>query len=445
MSKKTDKEKIEIKSKKKKAEEIELEKNYKKQAKKQAKEEKRTKRKKGFIKILLFIIIILIIFLAIKTGISINNWKNIVQDMKNNTASKVIDTEGNIIAELGSEKKREKITSEKIPDNLKNAYVAIEDERFYNHHGVDIKRTSAAIANYIIHFGKSSFGGSTITQQTVKNLTGDEDASISRKLEEWIKAFEMELFLSKDEILETYLNVIYTGPSIYGVETAAQYYFSKSASELNLAECAFLAGINNAPNTYNPFGEKDNSEKIKKRTTTVLYKMLELNYINQAQYDEAKEQVEKGLQFKQKEIKVNNDGVYSYHTDALISQVVSDISKQKNISKTFATNYLNMAGLNIYSTQNSKIQKQIEDEFEKSKYILKSNNNKEETSQAAMVIINHTNGNVVRMCRRTWRKRYCKRVKQSNTKYKTNWFSRKAYFCTCTCFARKNYNTSIYI
>ena len=180
---------------------------------------------------------------------------------------------------------------------------------------------------------------------------------------------------------------------MYGVEVGSQYYFSKTVSELSLEECAFFAGMNNAPNSYNPFGEKDNSEKIKKRTKTVLKKMLDLNYIDEESYNTAVNNVDNGLQFKKGRIETGS-AVYSYHTDALISQVVSEISKKYNISETFATNYINMAGLKIYSTQNSKIQKTAESEFEKSKYQIQSKNGGN-PSQAAMVIIDHKTGYVI--------------------------------------------------
>ncbi len=281
-----------------------------------------------------------------------------------------------------------------MPNNLKNAYVAIEDERFYSHHGVDIKRTASAIFNYVIHFGSSSFGGSTITQQLVKNLTGDNTDSIFRKVKEWWKAWLLETSLSKEEILEGYLNVIYVGPSIYGVDAGAKYYFNKSASDLSLEECAFLAGINHSPNSYNPFGDTDNSEKIENRTLTVLGKMLELEYINQEKYNVAVSNVENGLKFENGDVSAESDGVYSYHTDALILEVTEDIENKYNISETFATNYINMAGLTIHSTQDSSIQAETEKECEKSKYVLKSQIGGN-SSQAAMVVMDHKTGKVL--------------------------------------------------
>ena len=209
------------------------------------------------IKIVLIILLILIVFTAIKTGIFIANWQSLAQDMISNTPSQVLDIQGNVIAEFGTNKNTKNVSFNEMPDNLKNAYVAIEDQRFYKHSGVDFPRTAAAIFSYIRNLGSSSFGGSTITQQLVKNLTGDNSSKVSRKINEWIKAFAIEGVLDKDEILEAYLNIIYVGPNLYGVEMGSNYYFNKSVSELDLAECAFLAGINNSPNSYNPFDDEN--------------------------------------------------------------------------------------------------------------------------------------------------------------------------------------------
>ncbi len=237
------------------------------------------------------------------------------------------------------------------------------------------------------------FGGSTITQQLVKNLTGDDSNTISRKVKEWFYACVLDNFFSKDEILEAYFNIIYTGPNIYGVKEAALYYFNLDVKDLNLAQSAFLAGINNSPNSYNPFSSTDKTEKINKRTKTVLNKMLELGYISQNEHDEAVLQVENGLKFSKGEIK-NNSSIYSYHTDALINEIISDFAKNKHIAQDFATNYFTLSGSSIYSTQNSSIQKILETECKNKKYILTSSNG-EETSQTAMVIMDQSTGYVV--------------------------------------------------
>lgn len=348
------------------------------------------------IKTILTIIFILIIALAIKTGLYISNWQNLAKDMIYNSPSSVFDTDGNVIAEIGNSKKTKNIALSEIPDNLINAYISIEDQRFYTHSGVDLPRTTAAIFSYIRNLGSSSFGGSSITQQLVKNLTGDNSSTVTRKVNEWIKAFALEGVLEKDEILQAYLNIIYVGPNIYGVGLGSNYYFNKDVSELDLAECAFLAGINNLPNSYNPFGDTDNSEKIKTRTKTVLYKMYELSYINETDYNSACDKVEKGLIFKQGKIEdTSKNNIYSYHTDSLLNEIIEDISDKYNISTEFSTNYIEMAGLKIYSTQNSKIQTEIEKELSKTKYTIKSKKDSSITAQAAMVVIDHSNGQVV--------------------------------------------------
>ena len=339
---------------------------------------------------LLGMVIILVLAIGVTTAVKANNFKNLVLDMARNENSRIIDRNGNTLETIGSEKAKNKVVFEKIPNNLKNAYVAIEDERYYKHGGIDVKRTSSAIVSYI--FRKGSFGGSSIAQQLVKNLTGDNSNKISRKVNEWWKACVVDSAMEKDEILELYLNVIYAGPNIYGVETASQYYFSKSVENLTLEECAFLAGLNHSPNSYNPFNGADNKEKIAKRTKIVIEKMQELKYISDEEAQTAISKVDAGLNFKNGSIKTG-DSVYSYHTDALLTQVIGDLTKRKNISDTFATNYIEMAGLTIYSTQESNVQKQLETEFEKSKYVLKSKNNSD-TSQAAMIVIDQTTGNV---------------------------------------------------
>ena len=387
---------LKMKQEKAKREEAEKKNNRKKnkRSKKEANVNSQEKPKKKIIKkIILILFLIALVALGIVMAISAFSWKNITEDMFNNENSVVVDTNGDVIATLGVEQKKLKIEYEDIPDNLVHAYVAIEDERFYSHHGVDIKRTGAAILTYITHFGNSSFGGSTITQQLVKNLTGDSSDSVMRKVKEWWKAFLLESYFSKEEILEMYLNIIYVGPNIYGVQAGSRYYFEKDAEDLSLAECAYLAGINNSPNSYNPFVDDDNTELITNRTNTVLQKMLELGYIEEDEYNEAVSEVNNGLDFDKGKIETENP-IYSYHTDALITDIVSDLAEEKNISETFATNYLNMAGLTIHSTQNSDIQDDVETEFLKRQYMLDSADG-ESTSQAAMVILDHETGNVL--------------------------------------------------
>lgn len=352
--------------------------------------EKRKARKRIFVLILIILVVLLIIFL-----VSLYKWNKILNDIIKCENSVVLDSTGNVIAVLGESRIQEYVKLEDIPKNLVNAYVSIEDKNFYKHNGINVKRTAGAVASYVFNGGSSSFGGSTITQQLVKNITGDNETKISRKMQEWDRAIKTELVLSKDEILETYLNIIYVGPNIYGVEKGAEYYFNKKVSELDLAECAFLAGINNSPNSYNPFGKNDNSEKIKSRTTTVLNVMLEQGYISNESYDLAVSELQLGLKFNKGKLEPKGDAIYSYMVDATISEVINDLENKKGMSTNFATNYLYFSGLKIYSTQNSDIQREIEKECEKNKYMIKSAQYENTTAQAAMVVMNHNNGQVM--------------------------------------------------
>ena len=350
---------------------------------------KKKRRKRRFIILLIIFIIWLISF-----AISLFKWNKIMKDVITCQNSIVLDSTGNVIAVLGESRIQETVSLDKIPQNLVHAYVSIEDKNFYKHHGINMKRTAGAIGSYVLHRGSASFGGSTITQQLIKNVTGENETKISRKVVEWDRAIKTEMVLSKDEIMQAYLNIIYVGPNVYGVQMGSKYYFNKDVSDLDLAECAFLAGLNHSPNSYNPFGEKDNSEKIKSRSKTVLGVMLQEKYISESDYQNAIKELDEGLKFEKGDVKPKGSGVYSYMVDATISEAVSDLQKNKKMSASFATNYLYYSGLKIYCTQNSDIQKDIEEELEKQKYMVKSTKFEEKTTQGAMVVIDHQNGQV---------------------------------------------------
>ena len=320
----------------------------------------------------------------------------------NYTNTFVYDSEGNLIKELTGEENRKIISLKEMPKNLPNAFVAIEDERFYEHHGVDLKRTAAATFTYLTNRGSSSFGGSSITQQLIKNITNEKDdegtAGIERKIKEMSRAYQIEKILSKDDILELYLNIIYLGgygKNICGVEVASEYYFGKSAKDLSLAECAFLAGINHSPNNYNPYIETDNSEKIKKRTETVLDKMKELKFINDEEYNNAIQEVESGLPFQ--EGNTSSGAIVSYHLSSAIEQVVNQLVEEKGMSYEYAKSRLYGGGYKLYTSQVSSIQSRMEEEYKKDKYIVngKTTENLGSHSQSAMVIIDYKTGSVV--------------------------------------------------
>lgn len=323
-----------------------------------------------------------------------------------NSNTIVVDKDGKEIANLSSDEKRKTISLSEMTPYLPKAYIAIEDKRFYSHSGVDIKRTAGAILGAVT--GNSSYGGSSITQQLVKNITKDKArsgiAGVVRKMKEWSKAVQVERMISKDQILELYLNIIFVGGNeLHGVELASQYYFNKSAKDLDLAECAFLAGINNSPNAYSPYDTSLDQEKTaklrKERTLTVLKEMKSQGMIeNEEEYNAAVAKVEAGLTFEKGYTGTAN---YSYHTAATIKQVVKQVMEEKNISEDLATNYVYGSGLTIYSTEDSSIQARVEEEFSKQKYQisgrLKNEDGtlKNDHTQAGMVIIDNATNQVV--------------------------------------------------
>ena len=368
---------------------------------------KKTKFKKIFKRIILTLLVLGIIGAGIAAGIIYNIAKEAkidVQDLALKYENSVVkDIEGDTIAVLSGNENREFISISDMAEYLPVAFVSIEDERFYEHNGVDIKRTIGATAKYAlskIGIGSSNYGGSTITQQVIKNATEEKDRTWQRKVKEIARAYYVEQELSKDQILELYLNLIFMGgnTNIYGVEVAANYYFSKSASELNLAECAFLAGINNEPNSYDPFVEDEerrerNLEKIKNRAKIVLNKMNELGKIKtQEEYNQAIEEVNQGIVFTKGTIVEN---IYSYHTDAAINQIINQLMKEKELNRNAAELYLYGGGFTIYTTQNTKIQNIMNEEAKKEKYIKNAKNQEGATSQAGMVLLDHETGYVL--------------------------------------------------
>ena len=360
---------------------------------------------RGIFKTIFILILIAIIFSLLLGGFAAYKVYKIAKDAKlskNDLAIKyensvVKDMKGNTLAVLNGNENRVSISIDEIPEYLPNAFISIEDERFYEHIGVDIKRTARAAYTYIRNKGSSPFGGSTITQQLVKNLTQEKEDTWQRKVREMARAYYVEQEMSKEEILELYLNLIFLGDTVYGVEQGSNYYFSKSAKDLTLAECAFLAGINHSPNSYNPFVENNEEvlKSIKTRTKTVLEKMHELGKINsEKEYKNAIEEVNNGLNFKQGAFP---QVLLSYHTDAAINQIIGELQELNDWTYEQAKLYLFSGGFTIYTTADPDMQAKIDEEFKDEKYrrTAVDEYGNIQNSQAAMVLIDHKTGYVL--------------------------------------------------
>lgn len=279
---------------------------------------------------------------------------------------------------------------EDIPEDLGNAFIAIEDERFYQHSGVDIKRSLGAIVSYIMP-GMRDFGGSTITQQLVKNASGDNASSIPRKVREAWRAYLLEQEYNKDEVLEYYMNLIYMGRDVYGVQAAAGAFFSKDVKDLSLAECAFLAGITNNPAKFNPFTTKGRTNAYQ-RQITILDQMLKLEMITKDEYIEA---IQTELVFNDHYVTHSSSGVYSYFVETAIKDVRAKFIEQ-GYTETEANRLIYGGGITIMTTQDKNIQAIVDKEFNDinnfpaNKYYESAS----DMAQAAIVIMDQYTGQV---------------------------------------------------
>lgn len=273
--------------------------------------------------------------------------------------STVLDNQGNTIATLvASGSNRVYVTIDEIPINLQHAFVAIEDERFYEHNGIDIQGIVRAAFVGISHGGHFSEGASTITQQLLKNNVFTNWVSqtslmdkLERKIQEQYLAVELEKVQDKDWIIENYLNTINLGQNTLGVQAASQRYFNKDVSELNLSECAVIASITQNPSKYNPVS---NAKENAKRRKKVLGKMRDQGYINEAEYNEAiEDDVYSRIQLVNQSI-ANN--ATSYFVDKLTQQVAQDLIDKKGYTETQAYKLIYSCGLTINSTQDPHIQ-----------------------------------------------------------------------------------------
>ncbi len=286
------------------------------------------------------------------------------------------------IYEVSNQSQRIPISIEDIPQHVRDAFVCVEDERFYTHDGVDYKRTLSAFINMFVHIYDTNQGGSTITQQLIKNITGDSEQSPSRKIREIFRAMELERAYSKDKILETYLNYIGFGGASNGIEHAAQKYFGKSASQLDVAEAACLAAIPQSPETLNPFaGYEDDTtgewvntgkERNRERQEYVLWQMYNNGALT---YDEYQAALHEKLIFTDsEEYKAAHpdaeedeaetaSGPTSWVIDAALYEVAGYLSEQFNLTTEQAISRINHGGYQIYTTIDQEMQAYVEQRY----------------------------------------------------------------------------------
>ena len=276
-------------------------------------------------------------------------------------ASILYDSDGKFMDNVHSEIDRQVVDGDKIPQNLKNAFVAIEDERFYKHHGIDVRRILGSAVTDVVKIvkGQRGFhGGSTITQQLLKNtILSNEDFIIERKIKEIYLALQFDKQLDKDDILVQYLNTIPLGGVTYGVEAASNLYFGKSVDQLNLIQCAYIAGVTQAPHTYSAYNpnNKDNPSIYLNRTKIVLGKMKELGYISEEEYNQAITDINNGgLVFTPKAISYRLD--YEWYINPTITEVKRDLKEKYKYSDDEVNKLLANGGLKIYTNMDRNLQ-----------------------------------------------------------------------------------------
>lgn len=295
------------------------------------------------------------------------------------------DSDGNQVelTRLHGEENRIWVNLDDMSPHLKDAFIAIEDQRFEKHHGVDWIRTIGVI----VKPSNSGQGGSTITQQLIKNLTDEKDVTIVRKFNEILSALNLERNYSKDEIIEAYLNTIYLSEGCYGVKTAAETYFGKDVSDLNIAECASITAITQFPGKYDPLRKPENNRQ---RQLRILEEMLSQGFITQEEYDEAvayemvftNSENYQGSQVSDSESGSNENKIDSYYVDYVVKTVLEDLQKM-GYTERKAKSLLYGGGLKIYTAVDFDVQNALEDVYENYKRM------PDETVQGAMVVMNY--------------------------------------------------------
>ena len=298
------------------------------------------------------------------------------EDLTATVSSKIYDKDGQLIADLGTEK-RSNATTEEIPTDLANAIVAIEDQRFYNHRGIDVIRIAGSLLNNLA--GGNLQGGSTLDQQFIKLTyfsTSAEDQNLKRKVQEAWLSLQLEQTKTKQEILTYYVNKVYMSNGTYGMKTASETFYGKELKELSLAQLALLAGMPQAPNQYDPYSHP---EDAKNRRDLVLSEMLAEKYIDNSQYEQAiLTPVTDGL------LPLSNDAAYPAYMDNYLKQVIEEV--EKNTGYNLLT-----TGMDIYTNVDSAAQQQLWNIYNTDMYV----SYPDELLQVASTIIDVSSGKVI--------------------------------------------------
>lgn len=290
------------------------------------------------------------------------------------------------LLETGFEQKADNYVSYgEIPQSVIDSFIAIEDKRFYHHKGVDWYRTAAACVNYLFK-GQTHFGASTITQQLIKNMTGNDTVSISRKLQEILYALDLERTLDKTQIMEMYLNIIHFSDNCNGIVQAANHYFGKHPSELTVAEAATIAAITNNPSYYNPIRHPENNLK---RRNLILSEMKEQGMITPDEYEEA---VNRPLLLSVVESDPKSC-VSSWYIDMVVEDVINDLMREHGLSRSSASSLVFRGGLRIDLAMDEKVQKIVEDYYENA--VVTPVNQKGERAQSALIMIDSHTGDIL--------------------------------------------------
>ena len=331
----------------------------------------------GLVNILLALALAGIVAAAVLVGSYILSAPKLTEeDLTATVSSKIYDMDGQLIADLGTEK-RSNATTEEIPTDLANAIVAIEDQRFYNHRGIDVIRIAGSFLNNLA--GGNLQGGSTLDQQFIKLTyfsTSAEDQNLKRKVQEAWLSLQLEQTKTKQEILTYYVNKVYMSNRTYGMKTASETFYGKELKELSLAQLALLAGMPQAPNQYDPYSHP---EDAKNRRDLVLSEMLAEKYIDNSQYEQAiLTPVTDGL------LPLSNDAAYPAYMDNYLKQVVEEV--EKNTGYNLLT-----TGMDIYTNVDSAAQQQLWNIYNTDMYV----SYPDELLQVASTIIDVSNGKVV--------------------------------------------------